>query len=152
MFQERPHNLDDALKQFSLCLEDPCIPGELEEWARAVWDALTAMEPILRNHVTVNHQDQFSRITEEDAEMFRHVTLLRQQDRNILQHFESLAELTRKLLERAPRIEPNEAQVDQAVSALITGGLAFVVQVERQEIAIRTWFQEAFLRERGVAD
>jgi hypothetical protein len=152
MNQAQPHDLDKALKHFTLCLEDPCVPGELEEWTRAVWQALQAVRPVLHKHLAVDHQEHFARITEEDSEMFRQVTLLRKEDRNILQHFESLADFTKKLLERAPRVEPNEAQVHEEVSALITDGLAFVVQVQRQDIAIRTWFQEAFLRDRGVAD
>jgi hypothetical protein len=152
MKQAQPHDLDKALKYLSLCLEDPCVPGELEGWTRAVWEALEAVRPVLRKHLTLDHQEHFARITEEDSEMFRQVTLLRKEDRNILQHLESLAELTKKLLQRAPRVEPNEAQVHEEVSALITDGLAFVVQVQRQEIAIRTWLQEAFLRDRGVAD
>ena len=152
MNQAQPENLDKALKHLTLCLEDPCVPGELEVWTKAVWQALEGVRPVLQNHFAVNHQEHFARITEEDSEMFRQVTLLKKEDRNILQQFESLADLTKKLLERAPRVEPNEAQLHDEVSALVTQGLAFVVQVQRQEIAIRTWLQEAFLRDRGVAD
>jgi len=152
MSQAQPQNLDKALKHLTLCLEDPCVPGELEVWTKAVWEALEGVRPLLRQHLVLNHEEHFARITEADSEMFRQVTLLKKEDRNILQHFESLADLTKKLLERAPRIEPNEAQLHEEVSALITEGLAFVVQMQRQEIAIRTWLQEAFLRDRGVAD
>ena len=84
--------------------------------------------------------------------MFRQVALLKKEDQNILRSLESLAERTRNLMVKAPVLEPNEAQVHDEVSALIKDGLAFIVQCQRQEIAIRTWLQEAFLRERGVAD
>jgi hypothetical protein len=152
MIVEKPQNLDGVIKDFTLCLEDPCIPGELEIWIKAVWQALEKVRPVLQQHIARNHQELFARIVEEDTELFRQVALLKKEDQNILHALESLAERTRKLLEKAPRVEPNEAQVHEEVSVLIRDGLAFMVQIQRQEIAIRTWVQEAFLRERGVAD
>lgn len=149
---EQTQNLDRALKYFTLCLGDPCVPGELEVWIKAVSEALSGLNAAIRHHISQNHQEQFARITEEDSEMFHQVALLKKEDRNILQQIESLVGRTRKLAERVPRVESNEAQVHEELSGLITEGLAFAVQVQRQEIAIRTWFQEAFLRERGVAD
>jgi len=95
MNQAQPQNLDKALEHLTLCLEDPCVPGELEGWTKAVWQALEGVRPVLQNHFAVNHQEHFARITEEDSEMFRQVTLLKKEDRNILQHFESLADLTK---------------------------------------------------------
>ena len=145
-------DLDSALKIFSLCLEEPCVPGELEGWIKAVWEAVQRVRPVLYKHLTRNHQEHFADIVEEDTEMFRQVTLLKKEDENILQHFHALSERASKLLEKAPRVGPNEAQLQEDVSALITAGLAFVIQVQRQGIAIRSWLQEAFLRDRGVAD
>jgi len=85
MNQAQPQNLDKALEHLTLCLEDPCVPGELEGWTKAVWQALEGVRPVLQNHFAVNHQEHFARITEEDSEMFRQVTLLKKEDRNILQ-------------------------------------------------------------------
>jgi hypothetical protein len=152
MTAAEPQDLDSALKSFSLCLEEPCIPGELEEWIKTVWEAIERVRPLLYKHLARNHQDHFAGIVEEDAEMFRQVTLLKQEDHNILQQFQALSDRAWKLLEKAPRVGPNEAQLQEDVSTLITDGLAFVIQVQRQGIAIRTWLQEAFLRDRGVAD
>lgn len=146
------HDLESALKHFSVCLEDPCVPGELERWIHTVWKALEQVRPLLYKHLTRNHQEHFAGIVEEDSEMFRQVTLLKKEDDGILQSLQALSERARKLLENAPRVGPNEAQLHDEVSALICDGLAFVVQVQHQDIAIRTWLQEAFLRDRGVAD
>src|SRR5579859_8051995 len=135
----KPQNLECALKNLSLCLEDPCIPGALEGWIKAVWEALEDVRPILHEHIARNHEEHFARIVEEDTELFRQVALLKKEDQNTLRSLESLAERTRNLMVKAPVLEPNEAQVHDEVSALIKDGLAFIVQCQRQEIAIRTW-------------
>ncbi|HMF17411.1 MAG TPA: hypothetical protein VKE98_09405 [Gemmataceae bacterium] len=152
MTPAEPQDLDGALRNLSLCLEEPCVPGELEGWIKAVWEAVERARPLLYKHLTRNHQDHFASIVEEDTEMFRQVTLLKKEDQNILQHFHAVSERVSKLLEKAPRVGPNEAQLHEDVSGLITDGLSFVIQVQRQGIAIRTWLQEAFVRDRGVGD
>jgi hypothetical protein len=145
-------DLDSALKYFTMCLEDPCVPGELEGWSKTVWEAVERVRPLLYKHLTRNHNEHFAGIVEEDPEMFRQVTLLKNEDQNILQNFHAVSERARTLLQKASHIEPNEAQLQDEVSAFISDGLAFVLRVQRQGIAIRTWLQEAFLRDRGVAD
>jgi hypothetical protein len=143
---------EGPLGNFTVCLETPCVPGELEQWAVAVRDAAQAAGEFLAGHVRQNHQEHYARIVAADTEMFRKVEQLKQEDQNLLQCFERLTARIKRIAEQAPRVEPDEARLRGHVDVLIHDGLEFVVRWEQQEIAIRNWLQEAFVRECGVGD
>jgi hypothetical protein len=69
-----------------------------------------------------------------------------------VRRFDGLAERCKQITQKAPRIEPDELKLHEEVNALIHDGLAFMIDWQQQEIALRSWLQEAFTRDRGVAD
>lgn len=89
---------------------------------------------------------------EVDQEMFKRVELLRQEDQAIAAELDGLGELIERLRLKTPVAEPNEARTDKEREALAERGLAFVMRLRKQEVAIDTWFGEAFNRDRGSGD
>ncbi len=53
---------------------------------------------------------------------------------------------------RAPEVEPDEGQANNHVQALIDEAMAFIMRARKQEVAVQTWYVEAFNRERGGGD
>jgi hypothetical protein len=148
----KPQNVTDTLQHMKEALDCPCVPGELEPWARAVNEAMTQTGPLVREQLQRNHRDHYSRILEEDAEMYRHVFQLKQADQKLLEAFEALARKGQSLAAQAPKVGWDEARLHDAVDGLVRDGLAFILNWEQQEIALRTWLVEAFTRERGGGD
>ena len=124
----------------------------LPDSARAVKEVIAQTAPLVREQVSRNHRDHYSRILEEDAEMYRHVFQLKQADQKLIEEFDSLAQMGQTLAARAPKVGWDEARLHGAVASLVQAGLAFILHWQQQEIALRTWLVEAFTRERGVAD
>ncbi len=149
---EKPQLLKEALGQMSMSLETPCVPGEMEQWAEGVRDALQRVRPILSKQVATDHRAHYEGIANEDTEMFRQIAKLKKEDQRILESLDALIQRSGKLAEKAARLEPDEARLHEEVAALRHDGLEFLLQWQQQEVAIRSWLQEAFTRERGVGD
>jgi hypothetical protein len=57
-----------------------------------------------------------------------------------------------RIATHVPKLEPDEEKAQQHVKKLVDEGMAFVARVRKQEVAIQTWFVEAFNRDRGAGD
>jgi hypothetical protein len=141
-----------ALGDLNVSLEEPCVPGEMEQWAAGVRDSLERARPMAREQIATNHRENYKRITEEDTEMFRQVANLMKEDQRLLGELEALHKRASRLAEKAARLEPDEARLRDEVKELRHDGLEFLIQWQQQEVALRIWLQEAFNRERGVGD
>jgi hypothetical protein len=65
---------------------------------------------------------------------------------------QSLSRQFADLEANATRAGADEKQVIDQQRALLDEGLRFVIDVRRQETAIRTWIEEAFDRDTGLGD
>jgi|ERR1051326_5798315 predicted nuclease with TOPRIM domain len=144
--------MPEGLASMAVCLEAPCVPGEMEQWATGVRDALLHARQFVRARVATNHHEHYRGIAEEDTEMFRQVANLMKEDRRLESALETLHQRASRLAETAARLEPDEGRLRDELKSLQHDGLEFLIQWQQQEAALRTWLQEAFNRDRGVGD
>lgn len=143
---------EESLKRFETALEAPIVPGELEQWTNGIRETAQTLSEKLRRHLETVHEQECQEIVKEDPEMYRHVKQLKQAGQESMQRMDAFLEHARKLGRRAPRQEPEEVPIQQELSRLSNEGLALVIHIRKQEIARRTWLQEAFNRVRGDMD
>jgi hypothetical protein len=144
-------SLRGILETFETRLATPIVSGELQAWARAVAEAWTVVAPEVRRHCDHHHRDQYARMTEEDPELLPRVEKLQTEDEAIRREIATLTAAVERLVVRAEKVEPHEGRLDVEVEALGEQGVAFINRVRKQEVAVQTWFLEAFNRDRGVA-
>ena len=149
---DRENGLRDALEAFETALATPLVSGELEAWidqVRKTWSELSTQI----NHQSVQlHPRQYQQISSEDPELIPQVDKLKTEDQAIERDRQGLSRRVRGIAQHAPNIEPDEEKVKRHISQLIDDGITFVGRTRKQEVAVETWFVEAFNRDRGVAD
>lgn len=144
--------LTDPLCRLETALGTPPVPGELRTWAttlRKTFDETT--RDILQQIDTV-HPAQFQEIEDTNSELLARVEGLREEDRKNRDTCRSLAVQFAELEASAVRAGADEKQVIEQQQKLLEEGLRFVMNVRRQETAIRTWTEEAFDRDSGMGD
>jgi hypothetical protein len=144
--------LKSALAAFETSLATPVISGELTEWLEAVKQAWA--EVLAKSHYQAKHEHprQFEQISKEDPELLPKVEQLQAEDTAIEQHRETLSQIVSRTTAHAPKLEPDEEKAQHHTKKLIDEGMAFIARVRKQEVAIQTWFVEAFNRDRGAVD
>ncbi len=147
-----PQGLYGVFEQLALCLETPCVPGELEQWIDAVAEAAARTGPALRRQIDHVHKAQRAEIVHTDPESYFKAEQLKKADLDMLQRFDALSRRINQLRARAPQVEPHEAAVRDEVDSLVRDGLTLVTSARQLDVAMRTWLQEAFHRDKGVAD
>lgn len=144
--------LTEALAKLETCFETPFVPGDLESWAHNARESLGRVDPLLRRQIRDVHAPQLKAIGSEDPELLARVDQLRAGDEQCLAKLEALQRTFETLDELASDIEPDETKLKTQLDELVKDGLAFVIHVRKQIVALRTWLQEAFDRDRGTVD
>jgi hypothetical protein len=158
MFSEKttPTTPEDELKKalaaFESSLATPVVSGELAEWLEAVKQSWTEVSAKTHYQVKQKHLLQFERITKEDPELLPRVEQLQAEDAAIEQNREMLGQIVSSTTSHAPKLEPDEEKAQHHIKKLVDEGMAFIVRVRKQEVAIQTWYTEAFNRDRGAGD
>ena len=140
-----------ALETFETRLLTPLVSGELEAWSKALSEAWLPAADEIRRQCDHHHREQFARIATEDPELLPRVEQLRAEDESIRQEIVKLSAEMERIPSRAEKVEPNEGKLDAQLEALRSQGIALVNRVRKQDVALQTWFVEAFNRDRGVA-
>jgi hypothetical protein len=65
---------------------------------------------------------------------------------------EKLTQTVSRMAQHIPKMEPDEAKAQPHLQALSDQAVPFIARVRKQEVALQTWFAEAFNRERGGGD
>jgi hypothetical protein len=144
--------LRSTLTTFETSVTTPVVSGELSDWiekARKTWVDCSRR---VREHSRELHPRQYEQIAEADAALYRQVELLRAEDEEIERARDKLDHTISRMNEWLPKVEPDEAKAQPHVQNLMEQGIAFVSRVRKQEVAVQTWFAEAFNRERGGGD
>jgi len=144
--------LIEALADLEVSLETPFVPGELESWAQNVQTRLTDLQPLLVNQVQKVNSPLLEEIKTEDPGLLSRVENLRTRDEECLEELETLLRTIGTLNELVCELEPNETKLKTQLNDLVRQGLDFVIGVRTQLVALQTWHQEAFVRDRGVVD
>jgi hypothetical protein len=152
MRTDHAQELEAALAALATSLQKPVVSGDLVEWMGGVRAAALAVyEPLHQQVETVRPAD-CAAIMAEDPEQARNVQQLKDGDRESMDRFKELFARIDQLSQKAPRREPDEGSLAGELQRLVDDGLAFVLHAQKQEVAARTWFQEAFNRDRGTVD
>jgi hypothetical protein len=150
-----PHNPDcqlrNALEHFETTLVAPIVGGEFQDWMSRVMSTWTELSTQINYHADQLHPSQFHEIEQADPEMLPRVELLKTEDDAIEQQRDQFNHLVKRLSEVAPKVESDEKRVENPAALLSAHGIALVTRVRTQEVALQTWFVEAFSRDRGVA-
>ena len=150
--QQNEQQLRKALENLESCLETPVLPGELSSWVVNLEQSLLALEPLLARQLESVHAGDFAAILEEDTSLAARVETLRSTDQSLLSEFVSVSQAAVQLAAKADCAESDEGACKDAVEQLIEAGIGFVIDVRKQESAIRTWVMEAYGRDRGAVD
>ena len=146
-----PPNIKPALEALETLFAAPMVPGEHVAWTEELAAQWESLEPQIRQHLGA-HEHQYKQMLEVDQEIFKRVELLREEDQAISAELDGINQLVERLRLKTPVAVPNESRTDEDRQALTERGLAFVVRLRKQEVAIDTWFSEAFNRDRGPGD
>jgi hypothetical protein len=149
---ETERDLKDALDAFETALMTPVVSGELAVWGDQVRDAWATLTPIVERQVSRLHPKQYEEMTRQDPELFTHVDNLKAEDAAIRDEQQKLAQLIDRLANLAPLVEPDERKFNDLQAHLRKDGIAFVARVRTQQVALETWYLEAFHRDRGYVD
>jgi hypothetical protein len=146
------NELREALALFETSVATPIVSGELPDWAEKVQKAWSEASAQVHYHVKHLHPRQYHEISNEDPALFQQVELLKTEDEAIEHEREKLTQSVTRVATHVPRLEPDEGKANNRVQTLIDEALAFVVRARKQEVAVQTWYVEAFNRERGGGD
>jgi hypothetical protein len=148
---EKSNGLRGALEALETALATPLVPGEHVAWTEALAEKWTAAVPLIRQRLE-EHETQYAEMLEVDQEIFARVDLLRQEDQAIATDLDGLEPIFARLQAKTPVAERDEARTERDRQAMVDGGIALVVRVRKHDIALQTWFAEAFNRDRGPVD
>jgi hypothetical protein len=141
-----------ALSAFETSLATPVVSGELAEWVDAVQKTWTEASAQIHYEIRHRHPRQYEQISKEDPELLPRVEQLQAEDRAIEEDREKLNHAVSRTAQHVPKLEPDEEKAQQHTKKLVDEGIAFIARVRKQEVAIQTWFVEAFNRDRGAVD
>ena len=141
-----------ALTTFETSLLSPTVSGQLAPWLEEVQKAWEEASAQIHFHVKHLHPRQYEEISKQDPELLSRIDQLRAEDEAIEQQREQLAQSIGRVEQHVPKMEPDEEKAQKYTKAIIDGGTTFLIQVRKQEVAVQTWFVEAFNRDGGAVD
>lgn len=146
------HDLRAALDEFETSLAIPVVSGELDAWSQQVRAAWAKVSAQVQRHLTQLHPKQLKQIGQEDPELLTQVDNMQAEDAALEEGRVCLDGIIERLARLAPKVEPDERKFHEYQAQLQKDGVDFLSRVKKQQVAMQTWFQEAFNRDRGVAD
>jgi hypothetical protein len=145
-------DLKPALEAFETALLTPIVSGELVVWSDAVRDSWAKLSPLVDEQLTSGHPKQYAEMTREDPEIYSRVDNLKNADSKLQAERNELDVLIQRLTQLGELIEPDERKFHEFQANLRKAGVDFVTQVRQQQVAVQTWYLEAFNRDRGFVD
>lgn len=137
---------------FETSLLTPIVSGDLTDWLEALCNAWRAVGARLDDEYFRERTRLYDSIATQDPELLPRVEQLRSEDVAIAQECALFRRTMERLGGNASKLEPVEDPAQQFTQKVIDQGLALVTRVRRQNIAVQTWYNEAFNRDRGTVD
>lgn len=144
--------LKAALSALETSLATPIVSGELSTWLEGVEKSWRTASALICDGAQHGHVSQLEQIGTADPELLPRVEHLQAEDAAIERDRHVVDQEVSRAVAHVPKLEPDEAKARHHVKKLVDGGMALVTRVRKQEIAIQTWFVEAFNRDRGAVD
>jgi hypothetical protein len=153
---DNPRNPEDELKpalsQFETDLMRPIVSGELAAWIEVVKKSWTETSAQVHYQVKHLHPRQYDEMGKQDPELLPRIDLLTAEDNAIEEEREHFALAVARVVGHAAAMEPDEEKAEKHIKQLVDDGIAFLTRVRKQEVAVQTWYIEAFDRDRGAVD
>jgi hypothetical protein len=152
MDQAHENELRAALTSFETNVTRPVVSGELSDWveeAAKSWKDASAHIHFQMKHI---HPRQLDEISKTDPALLRQVELMHDEDDAIEVAREKLNQTMSRMAQHIPKMEPDEAKALPHIQSLMDEAVSFIARVRKQEVALQTWFAEAFNRELGGGD
>ena len=146
------NDLKAALADFETNLVRPIVSGELTSWLDEVKKSWTEASAQVHYHLKHLHPRQYDEIAKQDPELLPRIELLKAEDEEVERQRERLAVTMNRVAEHAPKLEPDEEKAQKHTKQLVDEGTAFLARVRKQEVAVQTWYVEAFNRDGGAVD
>lgn len=144
--------LKERLATFEEALATPVVPGEMADWASEAEQAAAGLLRAVRDELPPLRKQQYDTILQQDPALAPHVEEIREQDTQNLAHLERLHKQLHTIAQQADLRQEAETALHDRVEKLGETGLHLVVEIRKQSTSVDTWIQEAFQRDRGVAD
>jgi hypothetical protein len=144
--------LREELERLETSLDTPPVPGELANWASMLRKNVDVSAAAILHQIETVHPEQISEIEGQDLELQGRTRQLRETDIANMDWCNRLTKAFADFETAAARAGADEKQVIEQQQALLEDGLKFVTHVRKQEMAIRSWMQEAFERDTGSGD
>jgi hypothetical protein len=145
-------DLKAALGSFEESILTPVVSGDLPTWVEQVRATWTEASAQIHYHVKQLHPRQYEQIAEQDPELLPRVELLKADDELLERQRDEINQLVVLAAQLGPNLEPDEEKATRHLQRLIDASLQFIAQVRKQNVAVQTWFSEAFTRDRGAVD
>lgn len=139
----------DALE---IALLTPIVSGDLTDWLEKLCEAWRGVSAGFHDELFRERTQLYDAIATQDPELLPRVEQLRSEDVAIAQECALLSRTMERLCGNASMLEPVEDPAQQFTQKVIDQGLALVTRVRRQNVAVQTWYNEAFNRDRGTVD
>jgi hypothetical protein len=146
------NELRATLAAFETSVTSPVVSGDLVDWTEKVAKSWNEVSTSVHFQLKHSHPRQFEEIANTDAALLRQVELMRSEDEAIEADREKLGQTVSRIAQHIPKLEPDEAKAQPHIQAFMDQALPFIARVRKQEVAVQTWFAEAFNRERGGGD
>jgi hypothetical protein len=141
-----------ALGSFETSITTPLVSGELADWVEKAMRAWREASSQIHFQTRHAHPRQYEEISEADPALFQRVELLRAEDEAIEVDRDKLHQSMARMAHHVPQVEPDEAKAQPFINTVTDQAILFIARVRKQEVAVQTWFAEAFNRERGGGD
>lgn len=129
----------------------PLVPGEAREWVTAVRSRFGEARADLTPTAQADRR-RIAEIVDDDPGLIGRADALAAREDAIEEASDAFARSIRELEERAGAAGADERALRDAIADASERGVALVVLVRRQRLAIQVWSTEALNRDRGRAD
>lgn len=150
--QEQEAGFKRSLQAFEQCVDTPFVPGELKRWMDSVAESFDQLSRFLQRQTQQVHSAEFRDIAREDPGLLQRVNQMQTEDRAIVQQQQRLAETIVELAPQVRQVGADEAALRGILNQFVADAQRFVSRVRKQEVAVRTWWVEAYTRDRGTVD
>jgi len=141
-----------ALDHLEQCMETPVVPGNLQDWLRSCRDYWVDVESTLQSRIDDGHSELLSEIAAQDPELLPRIEKLLEEDMTLSKKSRQLRNDADWLAAGCRQEHANQSKIDDQLQSFRKESLEWVQRIRAQETAIVTWYQEAFNRDRGIAD
>jgi hypothetical protein len=146
------NDLKIALANFETSLVTPIVSGDMTAWIEEVQKVWAEASAQIHYHIKHLHPRQYDEIGNQDPELLPRIELLKAEDEAIEQQREQIASAVGRVAQHVPKLEPDEEKAQKHTKSLVDDGTGFLSRIRKQEVAVQTWYVEAFARDRGAVD